>query len=258
MTRKVGTVALLITLATASAGAIAATSGGGANEAAATAATPQAAQAGTKKPIRYDDHDLFIETNATDGDAGLQMKLDGEDWRRTKLLDPKGRKVIMDVKAKGRLRKYGLTELFFEASEPRFDEVPFSEFKKRFPEGKYTFRGRTVQGRKLVGSDRLSHLVPQRPNVTSPTEGAVVDPNGFTVTWEPVTSPAGVEIVRYIVVVTQEEPDARELSVDLRPDATSLSVPGEFLRPGTETELEVLAREKSGNQTITEIQFMTG
>ena len=35
------------------------------------------------------------------------------------------------------------------------------------------------------------------------------------------------------------------------PDITSVSIPGEFLEPGTETGGEILARDKSGNQTIT-------
>jgi hypothetical protein len=39
--------------------------------------------------------------------------------------------------------------------------------------------------------------------------------------------------------------------MDLPPRATSATIPGEFLKPGTETGGEVLAREKSGNQTIT-------
>jgi len=37
--------------------------------------------AGRAKPIRLADTSIIIETNATDGDAGLQVFLDGEDWR---------------------------------------------------------------------------------------------------------------------------------------------------------------------------------
>ena len=244
MRRRIGAAVVLLTFAAASAAAIAATGGGGASEAA------------KKKPIEFDANDLFIETNGTDGDAGLQLDLDGEKWRQLKLRDPKGRKALLDVRGKGRLGSLGLTELFFETDEPPFDKVPFSKFKKRFPEGKYTFTGRTTGGRKMVGSDRLTHLVPDGPVVTSPTEGEQVDPNAFTVAWEPVTTPDGVEIVRYIVVVTQEDPE-RELSMDLLPGATSADIPAQFLNPGSETEAEVLAREKSGNQTITEVQFAT-
>jgi hypothetical protein len=245
MTRRVGAAASVVALAALAAGAIAAPGGDGATE-----RTGSAAQ---KKPLRYAEHDLYIETNATDGDAGLQLALDAEDWRWFKLRDPRGR-LLVDVEAKGRLRAYGLTELFFEAAEPSFDESPFSQFRKRFPEGRYRFRGRTVEGRRLAGSDRFSHTVPAGPRVTFPTEEAQVDPNGFTATWEPVTRPAGVDIARYIVVVTQGN---RDVSMDLPASATGASIPGEFLTPGTETEIEVLARERSGNQTITAVSFRT-
>jgi hypothetical protein len=215
--------------------------------------TGASATAAQKKPLRYAERDLFIETNATDGDAGLQLNLDAEDWRSLTIRDPRGRPIV-GVQAKGPLRPLGLTELFFEASEPSFDEVPFSQFKKRFPQGRYTFRGRTVEGRRLAGADRLSHLVPARPKVTFPADGAEVDPNGFTVTWEPVTRPAGVDIETYIVTVVQGD---RELNMDVPGSETSATIPGQFLEPGTKSELEVLSREKSGNQTITALEFRT-
>ena len=31
------------------------------------------------KPVEFEAHDLSIETNATDGDAGLQLLADAED-----------------------------------------------------------------------------------------------------------------------------------------------------------------------------------
>jgi hypothetical protein len=247
MVRMLAIPAFLITLAAASAAAIAVPDGGGASGAAGKSATTAPTAEAAKKPLRYEDHELFIETNATDGDAGLQQELDGEDWRSTKLRDKKGR-ALVDVRAKGKLRNFGLTELFFEAAEPSFDEFPFRKFKKRFPEGKYTWRGQTVDGRKLVGSDRLSHLVPDGPVITFPTEGAQVDPDGFTITWEPVTTPAGVEIVRYIVIVDQE---TRSVELELDGSATSADIPGQVLEPGTELGGEVLAKDKNGNQTIT-------
>jgi hypothetical protein len=52
------------------------------------------------------------------------------------------------------------------------------------------------------------------------------------------------------VIVNQ---DGRELSMYLPSTATSATIPGEFLVRGTRAGGEVLARERSGNQTITEI-----
>lgn len=213
-------------------------------------------RASANKPIRFEQHDLYIEYNATDRDAGLQLGADAESWRRFTLYDTEG-KVLIHIDARGRLHDpFGLSELFLEASEPAFTEVPFAKFKRRFPEGRYRFRGVSSNGRTLVGSDQLSHLIPAAPNVTSPTEGALVDPNGFTVSWDPVTEPAGVEIVTYQVIVSQGN---RELSMYVPPDVTSVTIPGEFLEPNTETGGEVLARDRSGNQTITALpSFSTG
>jgi hypothetical protein len=84
--------------------------------------------------------------------------------------------------------------------------------------------------------------------MTFPTKGARVDPNDFQVAWEPVTRPQGVRIVSYQVIVSQ---GSRELSMYLPPSVTRVTIPGEFLQPHTKTGGEVLAREKSGNQTIT-------
>jgi hypothetical protein len=243
--RRLGAVGLLLTLAAVSAGAVA---GCGRSATSRPSAEGPSAEAVKSKALRFEQHELYIEYNATDGDAGLQLAADAEDWKRFTLLDTKG-KALIDVRAKGRLRRpFGLSELFLEASEPPFTKVPFRTFKKRFPGGTYRFRGIASDGRRLAGSDRLSFVVPAAPKVTFPTKGARVDPDGFKVTWEPVTRPSGVKIVTYQVIVSQ---GSRELSMYLPSDATSATIPGEFLEPGTETGGELLARERSGNQTIT-------
>ncbi|MFL5870360.1 MAG: hypothetical protein ACJ75R_04715 [Solirubrobacterales bacterium] len=246
MSRVLAVFAFLFTFAAAVAGAVAVSGAEPANQAGAKGGTPA-------KPLHWEANDLFIETNATDGDAGLQMNLDAEHWKRFELRDPKGR-LLADVNARNRLRGVGLSELFFEAAEPPFTKFPFSRFKRRFPEGKYTFTGETTSGRELVGSDTLSHVVPDGPKVTFPTEGAEVDPSGLRVTWEPVTRPTGVKIVSYQVIVNQGD---REMSAYLPPSATSLTIPAEFLVSGTKGGGEILAREQSGNQTITEIPSFT-
>jgi hypothetical protein len=76
MRRRFVVAALLLALAAVSAGAVAASSGGGASGPSAEAA---------RKPLRFEQHDLYIEYNATDGDAGLQLAADAEDWKRFNL-----------------------------------------------------------------------------------------------------------------------------------------------------------------------------
>lgn len=183
------------------------------------------------------------------------MLLDGEPWKFMTIRAPNGR-VIMDTQNHGRLRSWGLTSLFFESAEPGFEEVPFAEFKQRFPQGRYRFRGETVDGKRLAGADRLSHRIPAKPDVTFPTEGALVDPNALVVTWPPVTSPAGIQIDRYQVIVTNETRDG-DIEMDLPPTATGASIPPEFLNTTDEFKVEVIARAQNGNQTISEISFRT-
>jgi hypothetical protein len=213
------------------------------------AASTARAQART---IPFADARLKIEVNATDGDAGLQVVLDGEPWKAVSLYNPAGRKLV-DITAKGPLKNYGLTELFSESSEPSFDVFPLEEFKRLFPEGVYTFRGTTIDGTHLLSSARLSHDIPNGPRILRPRADAEVPRDQVVVAWKPVRTP-GIDIVGYQVVVTREEP-LRVLSVDLPARARRLPVPAEFLQPDTEYKAEVLAIEASGNQTLTEIAF---
>lgn len=200
---------------------------------------------------------IIIEFNATGQDVGIQIFLDGEPWKRLKILNPAGRKIFV-VKGKGSVKRLGLTELFFESEEPSLDELTLDELLALFPEGVYRFVGRTVEGEKLKGTAMLAHDIPDGPVVVSPAVGATVDPDNTMVTWNEVTTPAGIEIGGYQVIVVREQPlPQREFVVDLPASATSVKVPPEFLEAGADYLLEVLAVEVSGNQTITEVSFAT-
>jgi hypothetical protein len=207
----------------------------------------------TTAPLRFAEADLFVEINATDGDAGLQLALDGDAWRSVEIVDPGGRP-IMRVSGESRLESYGLTGLTFKSAEPSFDQQPLSRFNARFPVGVYRLRGTTVDGRRAVGSDRLTHVYPRAPEVTFPRAGAVVSRDALAVAWKAVTRPSGVRIVRYEVIVEHVE-SGRELDMALPPSARRTTIPREFLTPSSEHKVEVLARESSGNQTITEVTF---
>lgn len=203
--------------------------------------------------VKFKAADLKVEINATDGDAGLQVFLDHEPWRSIAIARPNGGK-ILDITAQGVLRDYGLTELFSESSEPAFDEFPLEEFKKLFPEGRYTFTGETIDGRRLRSRVPLTHDFPAGPRITSPRDGSTVSPSSVLVRWEPVRE---LEIVAYQVVVTKEERPERVLEATVPNNITQFRVPSEFLERQTEFKAEVLAIEESGNQTLTEVTFTT-
>jgi len=208
-------------------------------------------------PIPFDDARLKIEYNATDGDAGMQFFVDAEEWKDVQITNPSGHKVA-EFTASQVIRDFGLGELFSESAEPSFDELPFDQFEQLWPAGNYTFTGDTIDGQKLKSTFRLSHAVPDAPIITSPSEDQTVAPDNVVVTWLTDASPAPVDVAMYEVIVTDDavgvpNPE-RVFDVMLPANATSVSVPSEFLTPGSYT-LEVLAIDRGGNQTLTAVSF---
>ena len=225
------------------------------------AASFSTADAG-REVVKFKDARMKIEVNDTDGDAGVQVFLDSDPWKWIEIYNPRGR-LLFESETAGMFAKQGGTELFLESGEPSFDEVPFEEFLARFPEGKYRFRGEGVDGERFVGTARLTHDVPDGPRLISPLEGGpLVDPDHAVVRWEPVDPPNGSPIIAYQVIIVLPETGLAALpkialDVMMPPTATSLAVPPGFLRRDTEYEWEVLAIEKSGNQTLSSSFFQT-
>jgi len=205
------------------------------------------------KPQRLEAATMIVEVNATDGDAGLQVFLDGEPWKSMRITAPNGRRILA-IDTRSRLRGYGLTELFSESSEPPFDRFPLARFKRLFPAGRYRFAGRDIEGRRVVGSARLSHDIPAGPKITAPAAGAAVPRDGLVAAWKPVPETGAIDIKGYRAIVEREQP-LRVFNADLPASATSVTVPREYLQPHTDYKLEVQAIEASGNQTLTEVEF---
>ena len=107
----------------------------------------------------------------------------------------------------------------------------------------------------MTGTANLTHDFPDGPEILSPSADSRVPADQVVVQWAPVTTPAGIDIVGYQVLVVQETPELRVFSADLPASATKLSVPAEFVQPRTEYKVEVLAIEAGGNQTLTELTF---
>jgi hypothetical protein len=191
---------------------------------------------------------IFIEFNETGQDVGVHTFLDGE-WKVLKIFDPRGRE-IFHVQGTGNLGGIGLSELFVEGEEPSLADLPLDEFFELFPEGTYTVLGRTPDGAKIKRQTTFSHQIPAAPVVLSPSPTAPVDRNHMTVSWQPVTSPAGVVIIGYEVIV-----DGSSLRVG--PGTTSLGVPPEIIDPGTAHKFEVISIANTRNQSITEGSFTT-
>ena len=228
---------------------------------------------GDEMEIPFDEAFVFFELNDTDGDLGIHALIDGEPWKKLEIEGPNGREILR-IGVKGRLKRQGLTELFFESAEPTFDELPPEEFFDRFPEGEYEIEGMTLEGDELESTAEVTHLMPAPPeNVTVSGIAAAEDCDAdllplvsdpVIISWDPVTEShpdlgrtgEPIEVVKYQVIVEREEPTLLELSVDLPPSVTEFEVPAGFIALGEEFKFEILVREASGNQTAIESCFL--
>jgi hypothetical protein len=243
-----------------------------------------------EEDMPFDEAELFFELNNTDGDLGIHALIDGELWKRLEIEDLKERKML-DVKVRGRLRRQGLTQLFFESAEPPFDELAPKKFFERFPAGEYEVEGISLEGAVLESEVELTHLMPAPSDNATVTDGEndtfsfpkdaedeCVDPDDesadlptiggdVTVAWDQVTmshptignptSSDAINVIRYQAVAEWKDDEGTFVSsFDLLPpeNAQKMSVtfPEQFFKPGAEVKFEILVREESYNQTAIE------
>ena len=216
---------------------------------------------------------LIIEYNSTDQDIGVHGAFDDHGWKTLCVFDPNGR-LVLEVSPQSQLRDLTMAGIFFESREPPSSEFSFADLEATFPEGEYTVRAESFDGQILVGSATFTHDVPAPPTIESPV--LADDPRGTkknpvpledrVISWADVTETVAgepVDITGYEVIVTKEVDDDPNgfsrptYDVHVPPNANSLRVPVEFLEADTVYELEVLALEVSGNQTITVGFFKT-
>ena len=236
--------------------------------AAALAALPVFADAGSAADVPLKDATLNIEHNATDNDTGFQGFIDSEGWRRLEVRGPAGD--VLELEGRGPLGELGLTELFFETVEPENAKVPMDEVLAALPEGSYTIAGPgqesgTSTGR-TSGTAWLTHDIPAGPRLVSPREGARVPASGVVARWRPVsrtTSGRPVKIIAYQLIIEKDVEPHRHmigklgLSMYLPRSVTRIEVPDGFLQRRSAYNWEVLAIERSGNQTLSSGSFRT-
>jgi hypothetical protein len=249
-------------------------------------AAPAFADDHDEDEVEWDVAEVFFELNDTDGDLGIHALVDGEPWKRLQIEDA-AEKRILGVGVRSRLRRQGLTELFFESAEPTFDELPPETFFARFPEGTYEIEGISLDGTEIESDTEITHAMPAPPVPTvngfaaaeqcddeePGYDAPVIVADEYLIEWEAVTrthptlgSPRDADditIVNYQVVVEieLETPAGDEFtsvfSVILPPDVTEMTVPAEFMDQADSFKYEVLAREQSWNQTAIESCFLT-
>lgn len=220
---------------------------------------------------------VHFETNSSGCDMGIQIAFDTEGLTQGSVTDPNGKQMYSFKSGAGMKATGGQTEGFLEGIEPQLKELmnalgcapskeegtsTLAKLFAEFPQGEYTFSG-LHNGVPISGTDALTYQIPAGPDVTAPSNGAIVPLQHASINWKPVTGPilpylGPVTITGYHVIVYQSGGEVvPELDVDVPADRTSLKIPRQFLKPATQYLFEVLSSEKSGNQTITEGYFCT-
>jgi hypothetical protein len=211
---------------------------------------------------------LNIEHNATDRDTGFQGAIDSEGWQRLDVTGPNGQ--VLTFEGRGSLGQLGLTELFFETVEPANADVPIKEMLAKLPEGNYTISGPAqengVSMGQTSGTALLTHDIPKGPKLIQPSEDATVPTTGQVARWRPVSKTITgepVKIIAYQLIIEKDVDPHRHmigkfgLSMYLSPEVTEIKIPNGFLEPHTKYAWEVLAIERSGNQTLSSGAFKT-
>jgi hypothetical protein len=229
--------------------------------------------AASQPEIPFGEADLYFELNDTDGDLGIHSSIDGGPWK-TLTIEDMNERTILSIGTSGRLRKQGLTQLFFESAEPSFDELDPADFFARFPAGTYEIEARTLDGRELASEAVLSHLLPGPPEnllVNGLAVGEDCDDVAniptvsppVVITWDAVTQshpdlgeqgPATVN--RYQVFAEQRVSGGLKYSLDLPPTVTRYTVAPELIALGDpQYKFEIQVREANRNQTAVENCF---
>lgn len=147
-----------------------------------------------------DEFFIRVEINASDGDVGAHIKLDGEGWEYMKVSNPDGDS-IYELTAMNELAEQGQTENFSESTEPLcFDPLTdedeenndedwqtLAAFLARFMPGEYEASGMLKgDGPDTIGATyMLYHMLPAAPNIQR-TDGRhfeIDDDDGVTIRW---------------------------------------------------------------------------
>ena len=227
--------------------------------------------------LEFEEANIYFELNDTDGDLGIHGLIDGDAWKSLKIRDPNDR-VLMAAWIRGKLRRQGMTEFFFESAEPTFDELSPSRFFARFPEGTYEVEGVTLEGEEIEGEAEVSHVMaappgnvrvngqPAAENCDSDDLPAVS--GAVTLNWGAVTMshpqigtpgvPVKVEQYEVVAEIEREDktPEVLVLSATLPRWVTRFTLPRHFTRLAKdEMKFEIITKLDNGNQTAVESCF---
>jgi len=185
--------------------------------------------------IPFAQADVYFEQNATDGDVEVVFEIKGSEEGLTnlKIVSPDDRTVVDFTSTSSTL---GIRQFRFESPEPK----DIKSLKSAYPEGEYTFTGKTASGKNLNGKASLSHTLPPTSSFLN---------KNVEISWKPVKN-----VTAYIIKIDQDDLGIN-LNAKLPSTTTSFKIPNNFITPLTEYQLSVGTVSEEGNISFIETTF---
>ena len=200
------------------------------------------------KPSEFENAEIRVEQNATDGDTEVVVFAKGGDdgFRHFRVTSPDRRIVVATYSLDRTVR--GQRELLFESPEP-----PGEAILAAYPEGRYRFDAVTHAGERFAGTALLSHELPPTTVILSPADGASIPAGPLLIQWSAVLGAAQI-----LLELENESADPEQvLTFNLPADATSFEVPAALMTPAANYQLSIGTVAGNGNRVFVEVGFET-
>lgn len=202
----------------------------------------------------FESLELFVVYNATDDDAQIFVEaeaLDDTIMLELSISDPNGNIIHQVAFEDG--EELGITDVLYESSEPAI-----SELEEQFPGGEYTYTATFIDDDEEefegTGSIALAYEVLVAPSITFPGEDeegiSAFEP--LTITWTGI--PAAAET---LVLEVEADETGETYSVELATDASSFTLPANWMVPATVYVIDLEVEHENGNVTVVDTEFET-
>jgi hypothetical protein len=200
------------------------------------------------EPSEFENAEIRVEQNATDGDTEVVIFAKGGDdgFKHFRVRSPDRRTVVATFSLDRTVR--GQRELLFESPEP-----PGEAILAAYPEGRYSFDGVTHAGERFAGTARLSHQLPPATVILSPADGASIPSGPLLIQWS--AAPGAAQIL--LELENESAVPEQVLTFNLPADATSFEVPAVLMTAGASYQLSIGTVAGNGNRVFVEVGFET-
>jgi hypothetical protein len=192
--------------------------------------------------------EIFLEQNSTDSDTEVVLKAKGGDIgiKHFWVFSPTG-KLIYIFHSPNNRSNIGGREIVVESPEP----ADLTIILDAYPEGFYTYIGKTFDGQWLLSIAELVHDIPPPVSVTFPPAEGAVSRYEFDIVWE-----SQVVAETYLIELKNEATEI-EMQAQIPGGQTSFRAPEEWLVPGSEYQVSVGIINTNGNVTFVEQSTFT-